>query len=212
MASRKPKYAHVVENLPRLPGGDPDRQVAIDATRAAILRPRVDAPGTPQHEPPWLDENRLNEVDRELADAEHSVEHALHHATRLASGRQHAAVLAQGYALARKIKDALGDLESSAQLLIDAYEGLMVAQMEVEGVASMRLIDGSSVSTYQEPYPKVVDKELFRVWCIQQGLEKEMHLWPSRTAKLVKEMLLGGEAEPPGVETYAKTMVRLNKA
>jgi hypothetical protein len=131
---------------------------------------------------------------------------------RLATARQHAAGFASAYAETRVLLDTIGDWKSSAQLLVDVYESLMLDAYEAEGVASMRLENGASVSTTQEPYGKVVDKEAFRVWCIANGYEQSLQLWPASMNAIVKERTLAGEAPPAGVEVFAKTLVRLNKA
>lgn len=198
MASRPTKYAHVTPHLPRFDGEELDRRVILNALKDEILASRGPVEGEHPSE-------RLAQLDCDVMDLLDVHKHA-------AGGERYASTLTRAYVDVRLTLDALKGLQSSAQLLLDAFEELMVEQMEVEGVASQRLDSGASVSTYQEPYPQVQDKEAYRQWCVKHGFEKDMHLWPSKTASLVKEMLLAGEPEPPGVTAYAKTMVRVNKA
>jgi len=66
------------------------------------------------------------------------------------------------------------------------------------------LEEGGSVAVQPEPYSTVKDKEIYRLWCIEQGMEHSMHLWPSTTQALVKERMLVGHEPPPGVEVFIK--------
>jgi len=47
------------------------------------------------------------------------------------------------------------------------------------------------------------------VWCVAEGLERQMSLPWQTTNSLTKARLLEGEPEPDGVTCYAKTKVRL---
>lgn len=224
MAKRTGKYAHIIDSLPRLPGVDPDRRDLVEAVKREILAP----PG--EHEIIRMRVSILSNIEelfRELLKDE----------KRTAAGRPWAAEFARAYAECRAIKDRLSEWESSLNLLIEAYQWLMVDQMEVEGISSMKLSNGQPVSTFQEPYAQVTDKEAFRVWCLSQrewvpkiedgvvvvgedGLpvmvpegariyERMMALPWQTTNAITKELLLNGEAEPDGVTCYAKTKVRL---
>jgi hypothetical protein len=76
----------------------------------------------------------------------------------------------------------------------------------------MRLENGASVSTYSEPYGKVVDSEALRQWALSDpDLSRKMALPWMTINSLTKERTLAGEAPPPGVEVFAKQLVRLNK-
>ena len=81
--------------------------------------------------------------------------------------------------------------------------------MDTEEISSIKLDSGRSISTWMEPYPQVTDAEAFRLWCIENGLERSLRLWPSTTASLVKQRLMDGKPEPPGITIYAKSVVRL---
>lgn len=100
---------------------------------------------------------------------------------------------------------------SEANLRLEAHSQLLQDQYEIEGLTSLRLADGGSVSLQYEPYAKVEDKEAFRQWCLHNGLEKSLALpWMSTNA-ITKERLLAGEPEPDGVSAQAKTKVVLRK-
>lgn len=117
--------------------------------------------------------------------------------------------LAREFAEIRAEKEAAERILSEIQLRLDAVVNLMVEQFEAEGLSSVRLDTGRLVSIGYEPYAQVVDKEAFRRWCIAHGLERSLQLWPSTTQKLVKDMLLAGDPEPDGIQTFSKPKIRL---
>jgi len=201
MASRPSKYAHVGKDLPKYIGDDLDRVTLLNNLRDEILATPVG------------DERDWN-ISAQVCGTVKGINEAV--ATLLALAKkcpQHgAAGLVRAYADARLVLDAASEWRASAQLLVDAYERMMIEQMEAEDVASLRIASGASVSTYAEPYGKVVDKAAFRAWCVANGYEQQLQLWPSTMNAIAKERTLAGEAPPDGVEVTSKTMVRLNKA
>ena len=200
MATRPGKYASVVGTLKKLDAVEPARRDLMNAVKEEMLVPS---------------DNRDFNLDAQARTSLHAaneyVTDLLALVKRLAANKPHAAGFAAAYADARVVLDAIGDWKSSAQLLVDVYESLMLERMEAEGLASLRLESGASVSTYSEPYGQVVDKEAFRLWCVANGYEKSLQLWPSTMNSLAKERTLAGEPPPAGVEVFAKQMVRLNK-
>ena len=219
--AKKGKYAAVVGDLPKFSGEEPDRQQLLDRVKAEILGP---------------DLVPLPVIGDRFAQADATIKDVLTLLKRSCAGDVKSSTLAQAYADVRGVKDQLNDWLASAQLLLDAYEQLMIGQMEEEGVTSLNLESGAGVSTYGEPCGVVVDKELFRRWCATPadrcalcgepiddhstdhasvpggGLEQALQLWPSSMNAIAKERTLAGEPPPPGVEVYAKTAVRLRKA
>ena len=204
MASRPSKYAHVTGALTKLDTVAPERKAIVDAVKSEILAPLA----ADEQE----DYNRDAQVRSQLDQIDGRVQQVLTLAKRLTAGRTSAAALARGYATARGVMDAVDSWKSSTQVLLDAYEALMLAALEAEGVASLRLDSGASVSTSVEPYGQVKDKEAFRLWCVANGYEGQLQLWPSTMNAITKERTLAGEPPPDGVEVFAKTVVRLNKA
>ncbi len=227
MASRPTKYAHVVKHLPKLEDEEPGRLALLDRLREEILSTQ-----TPE------DFNIEAQILSGLIAVQKQVEAVLTLGKRQVGDKRSAAAFTSAYATTRIITDTLGDLKSAAQLLLDAYERLMTDQMEAEGMRSLHLESGASVTTFEEPCGKVVDKEAFRLWCVAPseicmtcgstadipahddhhpfkpggGYERLLQLWPSTMNSIVKERTLNAAPPPDGVEVYAKTTVRLNKA
>lgn len=95
-----------------------------------------------------------------------------------------------------QIKELNKKLEATRQLGVDAFNG--------EGLESVKLGTGQSCRLQPEPYPQIVDKELFRLWCLEKGLQSQMHLHSSSASSLCKERLLEGEELPPGTMVFTK--------
>src|SRR5688572_20066949 len=127
--------------------------------------------------------------------------------------KRHASYLAAKYAALRDEKEEIQAALYDVNLRLEATTQLMADQFENEGIASLKTDSGRSISVYLEPHPQVVDKEAFRRWCdADPDLRLKMMLWPATTAKLVKDRLLEGEPEPPGVTTFAMTNVMMRNA
>lgn len=115
------------------------------------------------------------------------------------------------YTELRAQKEEIEEQLSAINLQIEAINQLIVDQFESEGVSSVRLSTGASVSVQYEPSAQVVDKEAFRLWCLAQGLERSMVLPWMTTNAITKERLLAGDPEPEGVKAHAKTKLVLRK-
>ncbi len=111
----------------------------------------------------------------------------------------------------RKIRDEQKDKLSAANLSLEAAAQLLIEQFEVEGIESKKLETGEAVSIHPEPYPAVNDSEAFRQWCVKEGLERSMKLSWQSTAAIIKERLLNGDPEPPGVTAYVKQKLSFRK-
>lgn len=199
MAKRPGKYAHVVNTLPKFPGDDPERRELIERVKAEILAP-------PNEDDPSVD------IRPTIDNIERYIKIVMQAEKRAAAGKPYASEFARVYAELRMIRDRIGSWDSSVGLLIEAYQELMTEQLEVEGTTSLTLASGQTVSTFLEPYSQVFDKEVYRLWCIEEGLDRQMSLpWPT-TNSLTKARLLAGEPEPPGVKLFVKTQVRLGNS
>jgi hypothetical protein len=196
MAKRPGKYAHVVSQLPRFPGDDPDRKMMIDELKLIIIAPPKG-------------DDLTGRVDLLLDEMEARMKALIAVERRASAGKPWASEYARIYAELRKVRDTIGAWDSWVGLLLEAYQELMTAQMEVEGTEAIRLSTGQPISVYLEPYSQVVDKEAHRLWAIEEGLERQMSLPWSTTNSLTKQRLLAGEPEPPGVKLFSKTKVRL---
>lgn len=124
--------------------------------------------------------------------------------------------LAAMYGLARAEKELKAAELAVINVKVAALEQLLAESQDQGaegwgqyGVAdnALRLPDGSTVRIQKEPYGKVVDKEAFRLWCIENGYGPQLMLWPSTTNLIVKERLLAGEPEPAGIEAFFLTKV-----
>lgn len=113
------------------------------------------------------------------------------------------AELAEYYRQLRAEKKELDEQASALQVRLDAVAQVLADVYEHQGISSLRLTDGGSVSVQEEPYARVTDKEAFRAWCVANGLEHSLVLPWQTTNGLVKERLLEGAPEPDGVEVFA---------
>jgi len=212
MARGKTKYSHVTPKLPKLPLVESERRDIVNAVKAEI---NAATPLISDQSPtlPFELEARPSEqvLVTLIASIETLVRKLLNIEKRRTEGRKFASEYAKAYQELRMIKDKIDEWGSNVQLLLDAYTELLVDQMEVEGTDGLRLETGGSISKWEEPYGTVKDKEAFRKWCIANGYEGQLQLWPATMAALVKERLIAGEPEPDGIEVFAKTIVRLYK-
>lgn len=131
-----------------------------------------------------------------------------------------ATVLAEGYAEAREVKEDLQRDLYLINLKIAAYEQLLDDSQLRQAAGwgdygakdnMIKLPSGATIRVSKEPYGKVVDKETFRLWCIANGYERQLQLWPATMNALVKERLLAGEAEPDGCEAFSMTKIFFTK-
>lgn len=119
--------------------------------------------------------------------------------------------LVQAYVSLRAEKSEHEETLSTINLLLEAYKQLIADTYEEKRISSMKLRTGSSVRIQLEPKAVVEDRDVFREWCIANGLERSLAL-PWQTANsLTKEKLLGGEPEPDGIHAYIYTKIVLTK-
>src|SRR4249920_5866 len=83
---------------------------------------------------------------------------------------------AQLHLYARLRKERLKVLIKEMNLEIEAINQLLIDQYEVEDVTMIKLETGTSIGTQVEPYAQVVNRDLFREWCIANGLERSLML------------------------------------
>jgi hypothetical protein len=131
---------------------------------------------------------------------------------RLTFGPLTATIAAAGYAAARAKKDIADEEMSKINVEVAAWEEAMHEAFEQEGVSSVRLVTGESVSTYPEPYAQIADSRAFRAWCEEQeDLKDRLQLAWATTNSIAKERLLAGEEPPPGIKIFVKNRSRLSK-
>lgn len=125
--------------------------------------------------------------------------------------KQQAGYLAAVYASVRRDKDEIESELSDCNARLAAIETMMFEQMEVEGLRQIKLSDGGTVNRGYEPTAKVLDKEAFRLWCVANGLERSLQLWPSTTTAMCKERMQKGLPDPDGISTQARQKIRYSK-
>ncbi len=117
-------------------------------------------------------------------------------------------------------EDGLESLRKEAGKKVEALEQMLAESCDRDdpgwgmygaGPTTVRLPDGGKVAVQYEPSGKVEDKERFRLWCIANGYEQSLQLWPSTMNAIAKEKILNGEEAPDGVKVYVKTKVVLYK-
>jgi hypothetical protein len=114
--------------------------------------------------------------------------------------------LSKLYAKYRKEKDAAEAVVKGVNEYIEAVCSLLGPAYEEQGLNSVKLADtGQTVSVQLHPHAVVEDRDEFRKWCIEQGLERQMQIpWQTADA-LTKACLLDGLPEPPGIKAYIRT-------
>ena len=116
--------------------------------------------------------------------------------------------------------EGLEDLMKEAQKIQTAYEQLLTESYENDepgwgeyGASpnAVRLSGGETFYVRPEPQGRVEDKEKFRLWCIENGYENSLQLWPSTMNAITKELLLDGKEAPDGVKAYMRPKIVFTK-
>lgn len=102
--------------------------------------------------------------------------------------------LALRYVTARRQKDLIAEQESEANVEIQACAELLQVALEAEGLSSLKLSDGTSVTIGQEPTASIIDKDKLLAWAKANGYERMLTLHSQTVAALAKELLLSGDA------------------
>ena len=112
--------------------------------------------------------------------------------------------LVHEYAALRDEKALAEVVVKEVNLRLEAVSQLMFDQFEAEGISSMN-VDGRPIAARLVPYASVADREAFRLWCLADpDLARKMQLPWQTINKIASDMLLAGEALPPGVTVFAK--------
>lgn len=72
---------------------------------------------------------------------------------------------------------------------------------------ALRTLNGDQIRVQPEPYMQVKNKEDFRLWCIANGYEKQLQLWPSTANAVGKELLVAGMEPPDGCEMFKRNKI-----
>ena len=125
-------------------------------------------------------------------------------------GSPSSSALVHEYVAQRGIIDDLKATLSEANLRLEALAQMITDQFDDEDVTSLK-IQGATVRVQIEPYASVKDRDLFRRWCIANGLEESLQLPWQSTNSITKERLLAGDPEPDGVEAFQKSKLVLTR-
>lgn len=190
------KYGAVIGNLPKLSIVEPGRLDVVESVKLKILE---------QTDPPEGSALSLLDTANTLMIAIN--QHQLHGA----AGKPCATEFARMYAELRKVKAQIQEWESNTNLILEAYQLLMLDAFEQEGISGLTLDNGQKLVTFSEPFAQVVDKVKFRQWCLDHDFADAMTL-PWQTINMItKELLLEGQPEPDGVTCWSRPTVRLGK-
>lgn len=85
--------------------------------------------------------------------------------------------------------------------LISAVK-LLVEHLESSGEESFKLSSGGSFFIQDKPYPNIINKELFRHWCIDNGYESSMSLHYKTVDAIAVECVESGKPLPDGMELF----------
>lgn len=124
--------------------------------------------------------------------------------------RQAGTIAATYAALRREAEEKARDL-ADVKLRMTAAMLLMIDQFDVESEKGLTLKSGDKIRVDPTPHLVVTDKELFRQWCIKNELERSMTLPWGTANRLIKDMLVAGEPEPPGTEVFVRPKVVFTK-
>ena len=99
------------------------------------------------------------------------------------------------------LKEVHEEIDAHSQLLIESCQAKEKGWGQYGAADNMlRLPNGTTIRIDKEPGVTVVDPEKFRLWCVANGLEQALRLWPSTTESLTKERLVAGAPPPDGID------------
>jgi hypothetical protein len=84
---------------------------------------------------------------------------------------------------------------------------VLIEYLETESFTSLKLFNGVSLAIKDDVYVSVKNKEVFYQWIEQEGLKELFTVNYQTMSGLVKNLLIDGEAPPPGIETYFKQTI-----
>lgn len=121
---------------------------------------------------------------------------------------EYAALCAEDARVKAHQEDVNVRFEAVTQLLTASQEAAE-PEWGKYGVAenALRLPTGDTLRVQPEPYGQVKDKEAFREWCLANGYERQLQLWPSTMNAVCKERLLEGQPLPDGCDVFIKTKI-----
>lgn len=129
--------------------------------------------------------------------------------------------LVEHYIEVRRNLAAIALVEKNMNLRLEALTQMLVFSQDAGdemwgqygvGDNAVRLSSGDTVRVKAEPYSHVVDKDAFRLWCIDNGYGRQLQLHSSTTNAITKERLVAGQNPPEGVKAFRKDTLVYVKA
>lgn len=178
------KYREIAKKFPKLPAEDLKRQDLLVGIKLLIFDEE-------EFKIPELTELKWGILDQEsLSDITSFV---------------------RSYRALRLHRDMLDKIDKLVGLHIEALEQILSERYEAAGIDSVKLVEGGSLGVTPDPVSKVTKPEEFREWCKEEELMGSFKLPWQTMNSLVKERLLAGEPEPPGVSVFMKDKFTLRK-
>lgn len=190
------KYAKVFPRLKQLPVQDPTYQQQVDVVKDEILKAT---------EPLHTDDVIHAQVDLILEDIADNVKELVTLLVNAPQGRHHGSVFGRYWLELRRAEDSIFNQLKSVRLLMAAMEQLGVAQFEAEATDRIAFEDLGAVSARPEVVISVHDKDLFRKWCVEANLFRELNMHHGTAQSLTRARLLDGNVEPDGVTAFVHT-------
>lgn len=109
-------------------------------------------------------------------------------------------------------KDMKKDHEKQISILnveIEALSQFLVTAALNTGFEKTTLTNGHTVYLQDTPYPRIVERDKFMEWVKKKKMSHLLQMHVKTLEGIVGEMLLKGEAAPPGVDVYLKTSAKI---
>lgn len=195
------KYHAEAKKLPKVENEDPKFREKVQLLRGMIAK-------IPEHTP-------MLESGWKLANLRDTLEEPtlkiISEINGTLGGGITAAKVAKAYALSRKLKAVIDEIEAPVNLLVGCMEKFLEEAFEAEETTSMHIEGLGTVSCNAQPKGKVVDPIAFRVWCEANGYKDALGIpWPTMNS-LVKARFERKEAQPPGIELKGESLIQFRE-
>ena len=118
--------------------------------------------------------------------------------------------LTKSYFEIRRERDVAEERLKALNLRLTALVWRIEELYEAEGIQSLKLT-GGALRLDPVPFAVVEKPEDFHQWCLDNGYGPQMNLIWQTTNSLMKERLLSGEPDLPGVKAFVKTTPTFTK-
>lgn len=200
---RDDAFRQALAALPRKPNGGDDPQARAYQAKVIDVKAQITSP--PNGDEQDADVESLVDVAEKAMRIAHAA------LIREAAGQRHASKYTEMWLKLREVAERTDAIRYMSNLVREAYEQLMVDQLENEGTTMHRLESGAGVTMFPALYAKITDREAFVAWAKKDPDIATRVMPPNWAAvnSLCTEMMTIGEPEPPGIELM--TQMRLRK-